>query len=228
MRSDQLLSKLKKRGQKGLRAEEIAKLFKFERSGSSNKIINILRKEGNIIEQDYRGGPYIYRGTEANKGTENEEIIEEEETTIAEEKKGGNKRDSISDIMKQNIKFGITADEIAEQCDISPKTVSYHIHGLRHKDGYTINLINGRYFINTKRSYIKSSSKNQDNIEPSNPSVTLEIELNDKELYQGIQMIRPCDINNYMDLLYKIIYYKGCAKSMINTNKVMKEVGEII
>ena len=122
-------------------------------------------------------------------------------------------------IIKSNSKEGATAEMIAKGVPIKKHNVCGHIHTLR-KDGHKINMHNGRYFL--KKENINASSYSPKRERIDNDSIFNSIA--DKKLIAGINKINPEDIETYLDLLKKIIYYTKCAESMIATTQLMDAV----
>lgn len=232
MRTDELLQKLRRAGEKGLTAKQIANIFGMKLRGSSNKIINQLRKEGHEIVQEEKNSPYVLKESKNKKIEEfNEDdvdtLVDELVEDEAEEKETLPKKEQIFKLLQENINKGVSKEKIASYANISEKTVSYHIHTLRANSGYNIICSNGYYILKSKKKYNRTQKK-EFKPEKEQPSEEQKIEeaLNDKELFLGIQLINQDYRQNYIDLLYKIIFYRKCAKALLDTNKILNGTGD--
>jgi biotin operon repressor len=227
MRTDDLLQQLRKVGEKGLTSKEMSKFLGLKLRGSSNKIVNQLRREGyNIVQKD-KNHPYVLK-EENSKKIENSDIVHESaEDEEIKENKNIPKKELILKLLKNNINKKVSKKVIASCATISEKTVSYHIHTLRANGEYNIYCTNGYYILTNKKKYNKHiENKPIPQEEQHSEEQEIEKALNDKYLFEGIRLMPPDCLQNYLDLIQKIIYYRKCARALLDTNKMLKRIGD--
>ena len=235
MRNDEILEILRKSGENGISAQDLAKKFKFARVNSICKPINQLRLRGHNIANDRNLGVYIlYENdnnshesqlkvdpiTEPINGTA--DITESDAPSDAKFLKMAGKREKVLEYLIRSGENGAKPIELSKYSGVSVKNICFHIHDLR-KSGNHIKLIEGRYCIQAGKKYPRYNKGTKD-LPLTNDTADIELILGDKRLLKGIKKIQPADLPTYMDLLKKIIYYTNCALAMHNTIDMLESL----
>lgn len=78
-------------------------------------------------------------------------------------------------------------------------------------------MINGKYILNSRGVKTRKPTTGV----PTDTNLVDNL-ISDKILFSGINKISPADRAAYVDLLKKIIYYKKCAQSMLETTSILE------
>lgn len=233
-RQEEVLKLLKKRGQKGVSAVEIAEQFGFVHSGSSSKIIGQLRQAGHDIIHDNEASVYILRAETTSKDTDFiekghnpetehfKEYVQEEDVPDDDNlfHKLASKKDKILEYLIRAGKAGGDPSELSKYSGVGSKNVCFHIHALR-KEGHKILTKEGRYFIR-KNSRNPNYNIGTQDLPLSEIPVGLMDLLGDKRLVNDIHKLRREELPVYIDFLRKIIFYTKCALAMYETREMLE------
>lgn len=235
MQSDKILSIMRKRGEKGISSEEIAKELGYTHVTSSSKIISQLRAAGHrvLFNKDSKSYTLVEK-KESKKEVPAVEVSNTQGSASSsinpdEAKffKISSKKDKILQYLIRCGKKGADCEELGKISDVSVKNVCFHIHALRRKDMHKITFKNGRYYIKgfDKNPLYNKGTKDLPVASSKAPGIgsipDLEKVIGDKRLIRDISKIRPEDLPTYMDYLKKILYYTKCALAMFDTYELL-------
>lgn len=243
-RADEVFALLKKKGQDGATATDIAKRFGFKVNGSACKLIIQLRSQGHNI-QNLNGRYTLINDAEHKIETPTIEDAVEPDTTPSN-KLSDIKPDQelnsvpVTTIPDSNPTFtstrkyervletlihysetGATAAELAKYSGVEERNICYHIHTIR-KNGNKIDLREGKYIL--KKLHGQTSVRNLPMTVTQaefDPNAKLAAALNDNRLYKGIDKVSPEDKSTYMDLIKKVVYYRQCALNLLETAEML-------
>lgn len=229
------LQLLKKRGDKGVSTEELAKKFNYGNRNSASKLMWLLRADGHKIQYDKGKGVHILK--ENNKKIYHTEVRSKD--MIETIKKDSENSDDIRikspaelagmrpdtrkalayNMLVSRGKEGATPEEIANVSDTKRDNVCYQIHALRRDIGCKIEMVSGRYIL--KNRNLPTYGSNAITVSDSDNILN---KIGNKKLVMGIHKVRAEDQEAYLDLLRNIIYYTKCAESMLETTQLLDAV----
>lgn len=224
-RQEEILDLLKSRGEEGFSVKEIASSLGYKNRVSVNKAVWLVKKEGHDVYFDKSRKVYVLNGSKAHSPNR-------PDLTAATKKRRNFVKESIKELLQESSSSGgCTPKELAQAAGIKEKNVCYHIFSLRHKDNMKIVLNKGKYILKSRsnnssvivrpRTDVKSSTKEVNPINDNRSA--LEKELNDKRLLNGLSVIQSEDMDSYLDLLKKMVFYRRCAIGLLETTEMILE-----
>jgi len=223
MRTDETLEVLREKGTDGISCADLSAHFKFKLPTSASKIITRLIKEGHNIKHDKIRKVYVLLSQKSSKKSEDIENTSEDIGEIS--LRTPLKKELVYQCLENSGSKGATSTEISEYAGIETHSVCGHIHTLRKNPANNIKTINGTYILKKgKRNNTPTKSYEPSQASPNNPAQDLDKTIGIKVLLKGAERVLPEDLDGYMALVKKVIYYGKCAAAMIETNDVLENI----
>jgi biotin operon repressor len=231
MRTDEALAMLKKQGEKGISTEEFGKKFGFQNPGSISKTIGQLRATGYDITYNKDNAVYVLKNNKADtvESASVTPIEEEPKKDASTPSTYATKKELILEALLEAGKEGANVEYLAKMSGVNQKNVCFHVHSLRKIDGCKISMIEGRYILKNRPKKPSALQQFPSDVVPPEIEGRASIEelfssISDRSLIAGINKINPEDRRSYLELLKKVIYYKKCALSMLETTNIINSI----
>ena len=249
--SETLLNILKETVDGGMSSKELAHVMGYNSPSSVSKLIyTINKKRGeDIILYDSNEKIYRYIGPDNYNATEKIDNKKPAEKSIyvqcgAKRVKKGTIKEILYSFLKSNTKEGVNIDEMSNISGQKRQNVFYVLNAFKKRHRLKIDRVNGKYFLrertskdpgtNNYKSYEKTKEKYQKTKDTVHKEyVTSRIEqlakeVGDPNIRKGIKFIGPDEMEDFLSLLKRSLYYKNCALKLIEANELINNVREEI